>query len=203
MRRRPDDLRTVAPIHGSSAQVEASEWRLDLLARSAFPDPVHTGAGADGEWGRYTSRQRRHAVARAIARATDATDAAEPGRSGTRAPEHGAHPWPAQSELRAEVAALREANRRLDGRVQLLERKLDALGSGPAGGDMVPVDPHTRWIAENMDTLRGYPDEWVALHPARGIVFHDTDDDGFAAMLDALSPGERDEILAFHTSMYS
>jgi hypothetical protein len=104
--------------------------------------------------------------------------------------------------LRGKIAALEDEQDRLRERLQRLEGKLDEILSTPGEMETVPVDPHTRWIQENLETLRNHPDEWIALHPVRGILFHTADGEAFAGMLDRLSADERDEVLAFHSSMY-
>ena len=111
--------------------------------------------------------------------------------------------------LQGEIVSLREEQRRLREEhaglrqyVQHLERKLEVLLSVGGEMDTVPVDQHTRWIEANLEILRSYPDEWIALHSIRGILFHDADGEKFANMLDELSSVERDEVLAFHSSMY-
>lgn len=106
------------------------------------------------------------------------------------------------AELREEHQRLREEQQSLRGRIKRLEHRLDEMLSGPEDMETVPVDPHTRWIEDNLETLRSHPDEWIALHPVRGILFHSADGDEFASMLGGLTTDERDEVLAFHTSMY-
>lgn len=104
--------------------------------------------------------------------------------------------------LRGKIAALEEEQDRLREQLRRLEGKLDEILATPGEMDTVPVDPHTRWIQENLEMLRNHPDEWIALHPVRGILFHTADGDEFAGMLDGLSTDERDDVLAFHSSMY-
>jgi hypothetical protein len=104
--------------------------------------------------------------------------------------------------LRGKIVVLEGEQDRLREQLQRLEGKLDEFLATPAEMETVPVDPHTRWIQENFETLRQYPDEWIALHPVRGILFHMADGDEFAGMLDGLSADEREEVLAFHSSMY-
>lgn len=99
-----------------------------------------------------------------------------------------------------ELARLRQEQSRLRILLQTLEHRLDemlAMHDGEA-----PIDPYTRWLENNLDQLQQYPDEWVALDPQRGIVFHSADGDAFDAWLDELPADEDSRLMVLHTSTY-
>jgi hypothetical protein len=104
--------------------------------------------------------------------------------------------------LRNKIAALEEEQGRLREQLQRLEHRHDEIGPPLGETDAALIDPHTRWIEENLERLSSHPNEWIALHAVRGILFHTADGDEFSNMLDRLSPEERDDVLAFHSSMY-
>jgi hypothetical protein len=106
------------------------------------------------------------------------------------------------AELRAEHHRLWEEQQSLRSHIKRLEHKIDEMLAGPEDDDIVPVDPHTRWIEENMEELASHPGEWIALHSVHGILVHSVDGAEFSAMLKQIPPSERDEILVFHSSMY-
>jgi hypothetical protein len=95
-----------------------------------------------------------------------------------------------------EIAALQD-------RVRKLERQVaELLGRGPADEDQAAPDPHFAWIESHREELRAHPNEFVALDPERGIVFHSTDSETFATWIDDLAPEERERLMAFNTSMF-
>lgn len=67
---------------------------------------------------------------------------------------------------------------------------------------IVTPDPYTLWIEKNRDVLQELGNQWVALHPETGIVFHASSDD-FDRWLDKLSDDERADLMILHTSMYA
>ncbi len=93
----------------------------------------------------------------------------------------------------------------LQSRVLKLEQQLEQLLAerGPTDDDNAPTDPHAHWISHNREKLLAYPSSFVALDAQKGIVIHSSDGEDFEAQLGKLSPEERDQLMLFHTSMYS
>lgn len=112
--------------------------------------------------------------------------------------------------LRHELAELREARlsdqreiQDLRRRVQEAEERLDELlAMQDFDVEEAPVDPHARWIEQNLEELRRYPDMFVALDPERGILVHAAEQSEFAEKLKSLTPEENERVMLFHTSMY-
>jgi hypothetical protein len=162
-------------------------------------------AGGAESWGAFVTipdalvLAHRHGTPAAVQRATPPGRAPGPGALAVE-----------PSALRSEIERLKEERRAdqaelhdLRRRIQELERKLDdLLVTHDVDPQEIPVDPHTRWIEDNLDELRKYPDAFVALDPDRGILAHATENGEFAAKLEALTPEERERVTLFHTSMY-
>ena len=111
---------------------------------------------------------------------------------------------PSHGRDAALIAALQEEQTQLRMRLRTLESKLDEVLSLVQKDllEEVPLDPYTRWIQDNLEQLRQYPDSWVALDPKRGVVFHAADGAEFDAWINALPDGLRTEYMILHTSMY-
>lgn len=107
--------------------------------------------------------------------------------------------------LRRELVELKDEQRRSKEEharwVRAIEQKIDELHGFDA--QEVRIDPHTAWINLNRLALQDYPDTWVILDPEQGIVFDSKDEDELATKLAALSPEERERVMAFHTSLYA
>lgn len=108
------------------------------------------------------------------------------------------------SALRKEMAELKVAQRRTAEEVARLARVIEQSSAELHGVDFyeAPIDPNAAWIEANLEVLREYPNTWVVLDPERGIVFDTNDENELATKLAALSPGERERMTAFHTSLY-
>jgi hypothetical protein len=61
-------------------------------------------------------------------------------------------------------------------------------------------NPHYKWIDLHHDTLRYHPNCFVALHPQHGIMFFDSDIQGFAEKYSE-SETNRSDLMVLHTSM--
>lgn len=68
--------------------------------------------------------------------------------------------------------------------------------------ETMPIDPHTQWIDANMNLMAQYPDEWIALHPVDGIVFHAADGDTFDRWADSLPTQDWYPLMILHTTDY-
>jgi len=95
-------------------------------------------------------------------------------------------------EMKKEVQTLHAELTSVAQRVQQLEQLF-----GIEGG---PEDPRLAWCSSHRELLALHPESYVAIHPERGIVIAERDQATFARRLDALSEGERAELLLSHTA---
>ena len=146
-----------------STEVQPSSWSMypDLQKkRERFYDPSHTGTLSQwlSWWGRRRPRSQWPPILH-------------------RGDEHASivfmlgqhHEATASSNGNSDadqIAVLRQEQERLLHRIKRLENKLDELLSRSLGDDSLdeaPLDPYERWIQDNLEQLRQYPDSWVAL----------------------------------------
>lgn len=61
---------------------------------------------------------------------------------------------------------------------------------------------YQEWIKNNLDELRKYAGEHVALNPEKGIVAHAPDQESFARQLNELKRSGEQRLIIFHASLY-
>jgi len=84
--------------------------------------------------------------------------------------------------------------------------EIDRLAGGTPGAladaPSVGGDAFDRWIESNYDELARHRDEFVAIHPRRGIVFSAPDDETFGRWVVELPEAEANEFLITHAGKY-